>query len=54
LTIAIDKLIKIYNDYDINDLLTEGTCSLIGPFDILEIFSATILFLNFCFGIKPI
>jgi len=26
LTIAIDKLIKIYNDYDINDLLTEGTC----------------------------
>jgi len=26
LTIAIDKLIRIYNDYDINDLLTEGTC----------------------------
>jgi len=32
LTIAIDKLIKIYNDYDINDLLTEGTCTLLSSF----------------------
>jgi len=29
LTIAIDKLIDIYSDYDINDLLTEDAWTLV-------------------------